>query len=54
MGKDWKEPTSYTMTPKEMEKLLQHDFGDKLLPVNTAKLLKQQQQRARYRDNKCD
>lgn len=51
MNKDWKEPKSYTLTPEEMEKLLTSDFGDKLRPVDNAKLLKQQQQRARHNNN---
>lgn len=40
---------SYKMTPTEIESLLQTDFGDKIQPVNQAKLAKQNQQRAKNR-----
>jgi len=33
---------THTLSPGEIEKLLQHDFGDKLQPVDNKKLAKQQ------------
>lgn len=47
MGRDWKETNSYTLTSKEVEQLLLGDFGDKLQPVNDAKMAKQRLNRAR-------
>jgi len=52
MSKEWNEVKTQTLTPEEIEKLLKADFGTKLQPVDSAKLAKQQKQRARYRDNK--
>lgn len=52
MSKDWKESTTSTFTPEEIEKLLVSDFGDKLKPVDSGKLAKQRQQRARSYERK--
>ncbi len=49
---DRKVMKTYTLSPEEIEKLLLVDFGGKVAPVNTAKLAKQHQQRAKYRANK--
>ncbi len=45
MSKDWKQSTTSTLTSEEIEKLLALDFGDKLKPVDNAKLAKQRQHR---------
>lgn len=52
MTKEWKEVKTQTLTPEEIEALLLTNFGGKLQPVDSAKLAKQQKQRARYRDSK--
>ncbi|MBU2703083.1 hypothetical protein Ga0466249_004219 [Sporomusaceae bacterium BoRhaA] len=38
---------SYTLSTEEVETLLQADYGDKIIPVNHAKLQKQQRDRQR-------
>lgn len=43
-GKD--ELKTYTLTPEEIETLLFSDFGDKLQPVDGAKLTRLKQQQA--------
>jgi hypothetical protein len=50
MGQDWKEAKNYTLTPQEIEKLLMDSFGDKIQPIDSAKLAKQRQQQAKYRE----
>jgi hypothetical protein len=50
MGQDWKEAKNYTLTPQEIEKLLMDSFGDKIQPIDNAKLAKQRQQQAKYRE----
>lgn len=50
MGQDWKEIKNYTLTPAEIEKLLMDSFGDKIQPIDSAKLAKQRQQQAKYRE----
>jgi len=50
MGQDWKETKNYTLTPAEIEKLLMDSFGDKIQPIDSAKLAKQRQQQAKYRE----
>ena len=50
MVKDEKDAKNCTMTSAEIEKLLQENFGDKLQPVDSAKLAKQRQQQAKYRE----
>jgi hypothetical protein len=52
MGKDWKETRSHTITSKEVERLLLDDFGDKLQPVDVAKMAEQRRQRARHNDDR--
>ncbi len=52
MNKELKEVKTRTLTPEEVERLLLHDYGDKLQPVDSNKLAKLQKQRARYRDSK--
>ena len=54
MSKDWKELKTSTLTPEETEKLLLTDFGGKLHAVDSVKLAKQRQQRARYRNSKTN
>lgn len=50
MGKNEKDAKNSTMTSTEIEKLLLADFGDKLQPVDNAKLAKQRRQQAIYRE----
>lgn len=52
MGKDWKEATTSTLTPEEIEKLLASDFGDKIKPVDSRKLAQQRQHQAKSYDKK--
>jgi hypothetical protein len=52
MGRDWKETTSYTLTSKQVERMLTDDFGDKLHPVDDAKMAEQRRQRARHQEEK--
>lgn len=52
MGRDWKETTSYTLTSKQVERMLTDDFGDKLHPVDDAKMAEQRRQRARQQEEK--
>lgn len=40
------------LTPEEIEKALSDRFGEKLLPVDHAKLAKKRQQQERYRNDK--
>lgn len=46
IGKDWKETKSYTLTSKQVERMLQDDYGDKLHPVDDVKLAEQHRQQA--------
>jgi len=46
MGREWKGTSSYTLTSKEVEKLLLNDFGDKIHPVNEVKMAKQRRNQA--------
>lgn len=38
---------SYSLSSEEVEALIQADYGDKILPVNHAKLQKQQKEKQR-------
>lgn len=49
MTTDRKELNSYTLTSEEIEKLLKDEFGDKVAPMNRAKLAKQNLQRMKNR-----
>ncbi|MDR3565712.1 MAG: hypothetical protein P4N59_30330 [Negativicutes bacterium] len=51
IGRDWKETKSYTLPPKEIERLLEEDYGEKLHSVDGAKLAEQQRQRAIHHNN---
>lgn len=52
MEKIDKEIKNCTLTSAEIEKLLREDFGDKLQPVDNAKLARQRQQKAKYRERR--
>jgi hypothetical protein len=49
MTTERKDLNSYTLTSEEIEKLLQAQFGDKIAPMNRAKLAKQNLQRMKNR-----
>jgi hypothetical protein len=49
--KENSELKTYTLVPEELEALLSSDFGDKLQPVDSAKLAKQRQQQAALKAN---
>jgi hypothetical protein len=49
MTTERKDLNSYTLTSEEIEKLLKAQFGDKIAPMNRAKLAKQNLQRMKNR-----
>ncbi|HMM21689.1 MAG TPA: hypothetical protein PKA10_13300 [Selenomonadales bacterium] len=52
MSKDWKSPSSYTISPEEVERMLAADFGDRIQPVDKAMLAKQQAKAAHLKSLK--
>jgi hypothetical protein len=52
VSKEWSEVKTQTLTTDEIERLLRNDFGDKIQPVDSAKLAKHRKEQARYKNNK--
>jgi hypothetical protein len=42
LDKDGETVTTHTLSPGEIERLLQHDFGNKLQPIDIKRLAKRQ------------
>jgi len=54
MSRDWKASTSYTLTSTQVEKMLSDAYGDKLRPVNEAKMAKQRHNQARQHEKQVE
>jgi hypothetical protein len=50
MSNDLRQLNICKLTPEEVEKALADRFGDKLLPIDRAKLAKKRQHQERYRN----
>lgn len=46
MSKEWKGTSCYTLTSQEVERLLKDNFGDKIQPVDGAKMARQRRNQA--------